>query len=276
MQARTLPASRGLFWLLAGLHLYRRNPPLLSLLTFANLMLMLVGSQLQPIGPFLLLLLSPMIVTLIANACAITARFGLLQFSPALLLHGIRERAPRLLRLDMLQMGYVLLVVLLLDALLPAIDAPLLNAARGTAEGATQAAVALDPGQLGVLLLHLGLTALLVFPAFWFAPLLTAWHDLPPLKAVFFSLVAVTRNGRVFLVYALSVAVFGVLLPSILLGLFMLLPGAIGGVMASLIQLMLLLVFAPVLMTAAYCGYSDIFAPMPESGSTPPPAAPHA
>jgi hypothetical protein len=261
MQARTLPAARGLFWLLAGFHLYRRNPPLLSVLTFAHLLLMLVGSQLPPLGPFLLLLLSPMVVTLIANACAVTEKFGLQPLSPELLLNGVRERAPWLLRLGLLQMGYVLLVVLALDILLPKIDdALLLAGAQGTAEGAAPAAALVDPAQLGVLFLHLGLTALMVLPGFWFAPLLTAWHELSPVKSVFFSLVAVTRNWRAFLVYGVSVVVCGVLLPAVLLAFVMALPGALGGFMVSAIQLALLLVLAPVLMTAAYCGYRDIFA----------------
>ncbi|MCK7500117.1 MAG: hypothetical protein MZW92_64695 [Comamonadaceae bacterium] len=36
--------------------------------------------------------------------------------------------------------------------------------------------------------------------SFWFAPLLVAWKDMPALKALFFSIVAVARNWRAFAV----------------------------------------------------------------------------
>jgi uncharacterized membrane protein len=47
---------------------------------------------------------------------------------------------------------------------------------------------------------------------FWFAPVLTAWHDVPPVKAMFFSVVSCWRNKGAFLIYgvlwmAVSVAV---------------------------------------------------------------------
>jgi hypothetical protein len=36
---------------------------------------------------------------------------------------------------------------------------------------------------------------------FWFAPVLTAWHDVPPIKAMFFSIVSCWRNKGAFVVY---------------------------------------------------------------------------
>jgi hypothetical protein len=38
---------------------------------------------------------------------------------------------------------------------------------------------------------------------FWFAPVLTAWHGVPPIKAMFFSLVTCWRNRGAFIVYGL-------------------------------------------------------------------------
>ncbi|MFA7321617.1 MAG: hypothetical protein WC000_09160, partial [Dokdonella sp.] len=69
MQARHLPASRGAFWIAAGFQLYRRNPPLLSMLTLAYLLLVVAFGQLQPVGPFLLPLFLPTLTALIANGC---------------------------------------------------------------------------------------------------------------------------------------------------------------------------------------------------------------
>ena len=36
---------------------------------------------------------------------------------------------------------------------------------------------------------------------FWFAPVLTAWHDVPPVKAMFFSIVSCWRNKGAFMVF---------------------------------------------------------------------------
>lgn len=259
MQARALPVARGPFWLIQALYLYRRNPPLLSLLAFANLLLLLVASMAQPLGPFMLLLLSPLFVTLTANACAVISKSGLNISHPALLIQGIRKHFSLLLRLGIVQMSYVLLVVIALETLLPEVDAQLLTGARMGSNPAASAALNIDPAQLGILLLHLVLTAALVLPAFWFAPLLTAWHGLPPFKAIFFSWVAVIRNWRVFLAYAITAGIIGMLLPSIIIGLLMMVSATLGGLVASVMQVMLLVIFAPMLMAGVYCSYNDIF-----------------
>jgi hypothetical protein len=37
---------------------------------------------------------------------------------------------------------------------------------------------------------------------FWFSPILAAWHDVPPVKAMFFSVVSCWRNRGAFIVFA--------------------------------------------------------------------------
>lgn len=266
MQVRTLPALRGAFWIAAGFLLYRRNAPLLSMLVFANLILALLCSQLQPFGPFLLILASPLFIVLIANACAAIERHGRRQLAPQMLTRNLRERGGQLLRLGLLQAFSMMLVVILADRLLPGIDPAVLANVREAAEAADAAdpagstAITLDAGELGKLFLHLGVIGLAVLPTFWFAPLLAAWHGATPLKAVFFSLIAVWRNWRAFLVYAVSAALLAVLLPALLLSLFSLVSTTLGAFAASLLQLLVLLVGAPILATGTYCSYRDIFA----------------
>ncbi|WP_154715824.1 BPSS1780 family membrane protein [Sterolibacterium denitrificans] len=266
MQVRTLPALRGAFWLAAGFLLYRRNAPLLSMLTFANLILALLCSQLQPFGPLLLILASPLFITLIANACVAIERHGQRQLAPQMLTRNLRERGGQLLRLGLLQAFCMMLVVVLADRLLPGIDPAMLATVREAAEAtetadrAGRAAIALDAGELGKLFLHLGVIGLIVLPTFWFAPLLTAWHGATPLKSAFFSLVAVWRNWRAFLVYAVSAALLAVLLPALLMSLFSLVSATLGSLVSSVLQLLVLLVGAPILATGTYCSYRDIFA----------------
>ena len=43
--------------------------------------------------------------------------------------------------------------------------------------------------------------------AFWFAPLLAAWDDVPAGKALFFSFVACMRNWRAFLTYGIGLLI---------------------------------------------------------------------
>jgi len=254
MQAHRLPARHGLFWLAGGFLLYRRNPPLLSMLTFANMLLALMCSLLQPFGPFLLVLGSPLIIVLIANACAAIAEYGPLQLSPLMLLRGLREHTRLLLRLGVVQMACLILVTLLVDAVLPDID----PAALLKPSSPGQPPVLPDTRQLGTLLLHLILVALAVLPAFWFAPLLTAWHGINPVKSVFFSLIAVWRNWRAFLVYVLAAGTLVLLIPALLMALFSLLPGFLGSLLGTAVQLLVLLMLAPMLATGAYCSYREI------------------
>ena len=60
MNARRLSANHGVLWLLAGFSLFRRNPPLLTLLTFTYLLLVVVINLIPAIGPFLLPLVLPL------------------------------------------------------------------------------------------------------------------------------------------------------------------------------------------------------------------------
>lgn len=68
-----------------------------------------------------------------------------------------------------------------------------------------------------------GQLALLLFAplmmAYWYAPVLVAWHQLSVAKALFFSFVACRRNWRAFLVYSLAIVLIGALGPGLVVGL---------------------------------------------------------
>lgn len=55
---------------------------------------------------------------------------------------------------------------------------------------------------------------------FWFAPLLSAWHSVPPVKALFFSWTACWRNRGAFFTYAVLFALLMVAIPFFLEALF--------------------------------------------------------
>lgn len=122
----------------------------------------------------------------------------------------------------------------------------------------------MDPEALeeGNLLLAAQVLLLLMAPilmAYWYAPVLVAWHRLPVPKALFFSFIACLRNWRAFLVYGLGLVAVGAILPGAVLGLLGgLFPGA-AGLITSLVTLPLLLVLAPTVFASFYISYRDVF-----------------
>lgn len=263
MQARLLPAVRGASWIVGGFRLYRRNPPLLTMLTLAYLLLVLAFGQLQPVGPFLLPLLLPTLTALIANGCRALDQGTLVPRGA--LGFGLRQQRGALLRLGGLHLLGTL-AILLIDLLLQDGDPGMLG---GGKDGAGAATSPLEEAELLWHMLRLLLIALPVLLAFWFAPLLTAWNGVPAIKSLFFSLIAVWRNWRAFLVYALTAMLVGVILPGLLLLLASLVSKSLVEVFSIALRMLLLMVFAPVLMTGSYQSYRDVFLPLPDSGSGP-------
>lgn len=260
MQTRILPAARGVAWLAEGFRLYRRNPPLLTFLTMAYLALALLFSRVRFLGA-LLPLAMPTLIVLVANVCRTMDRVLPLSQPDGVdalrrsLTAGLREQRGPLLRLGMLQLCGTLIVVLL-DQILPGGDVEALfvnkDGVLAPAEGV---------GAIDILLpvLRLFSISLPLVLAFWFAPMLTAWNAIPPVKSLFFSLVAVWRNWRPFLSYGAAAMLAGALLPGVLLLVAGILPAIVGEVLSSAVSMLLLLVFAPVLMTGSYLSYVDVF-----------------
>lgn len=260
MQARLLPAIRGVSWIFDGFRLYRRNPPMLTTLTLGYLLLVVAFGQFQPVGPFLLPLFLPMLTALIANGCR-ALNLGLPR---AALLFGLRERRAALLRLGGLHLIGTL-AILAIDVLLQSGESNTIVSGKMAGEGG---ASPLEEAEMLWHMLRLLLIALPVLLAFWFAPLLTAWEGVPALKSLFFSLVAVWRNWRAFLVYAAMATMIGVVLPGLLLLIASLVSKQLVEILSVVLRLLLLLVFAPVLMTGIYQSYQDVFAPVTDPGPT--------
>jgi hypothetical protein len=240
MQARRLPARRGVHWLMAGLALFRANPPMLSMMTMAYLLLVVL-SLLHDLLSFLLPLLMPVLTVIVANGCRAIEKGG---WRPdGNLVEGVREHRQALVQLGALQLLGSLLVVVLAYAL-----------GIGTALGDKP-----DPAQLMNTLLPLvGLSLPLVI-AFWFAPLLAGWNGLSPIKSVFFSVVAVARNWRAFLAYALAIGFVGVVLPGLLITFARSVSPSFAHGVSTVLWMFLLFVLTPALMASVYVSYRDIF-----------------
>ncbi|WP_153099932.1 BPSS1780 family membrane protein [Paraburkholderia hayleyella] len=247
MQLIDAPAKNGYLWLRQGLWLLRQNPLALLTLFLSYLLVMALVARFVPVvGSVLPLLFIPGIAVGFMSACRNT--IAAQPVFPTLLADGFRtygaQVARHLLLLGVLYTAGIMLVLglssladdgLLLQYLLnnqPLPTDPDVFASSGVPLAALTAFVLYVP----------------VMMMFWFAPVLTAWHDIPPVKAIFFSLVSCWRNRRAFFVYGalwVSTIIVMSLGISMLLQAFDLGKYAYGVLMAASI----------LLTTALYCSF---------------------
>ncbi|WP_179400696.1 BPSS1780 family membrane protein [Burkholderia guangdongensis] len=202
MQLIEVPAKAGYVWFRQGIWLFRRNPLAFVTLFFTYLLAIMLVSLVPVIGAALPLLFIPGVAVGFMAACrdAVAGK----PVMPTILVDGFRSygqvTTQRLFVLGALYvaaMGLVFAASALLDG------GVLFGMMMGAGSNATPDALAAQGmNGIGALLVA---TALYVPVSmlFWFAPVLTAWHDIPPVKALFFSIVSCWRNRGAFLVYGL-------------------------------------------------------------------------
>lgn len=244
MQARQLPARHGVVWLVAGFQLFRRNPPLLTGLTFTYLLLVILVNLVPQVGPFLLPLLLPMLTAILGNGCRAVEN-GRPPLLPVLI-EGLSQQRVAMFRLGLLHLAGSSILVLISLAMGSKLDL-----SDGLSE--TEAAEMLQ--ELSLLLILA--TPLLM--AFWFAPLLTLWDGVPAGKSVFFSFVASARNWRPFFMYSVAVMVVGILIPGLVLVIASLISGSLVSILSVALRMLMLFVLAPVLVASIYLSYRDVF-----------------
>jgi hypothetical protein len=265
MQARRLPAERGVAWLREGFHLFRRNPPLITALTLIYLLVVQILAVIFPgVGPILLPLVLPALTLIVANGCRLVD----LREIPgkASLLYGLLGNGPAMLRLGGLQLAGAVLLVLINLVLndgndpLGSLEVPVAPNMGGD-DGVPEDVPAAEEATMLVAMFRLMLLAMPLIIAFWFAPFLVGWERVSPLKAVFFSAVASWRNWRAMAMFSLAAIVATGVVP----GLILIVLGQVSGLSMSvvLVAMRMLLVFliAPVLTASIYVSYRDIFQP---------------
>ena len=247
MQARRLPARRGAFWLVAGFHLFRRNPPLLTALTLTYLLVVQVSVRLLPaLGPFLLPLALPTMVLIVANGARIAEQGN--RMLPGALFFGVKGNGTAMLRLGGLHLlgAFVFIgIILLLEG--------------GGVKFAGVERVD-DPEFLWTLLQLFVLTIPFLL-AFLFSPYLTGWDGVPAAQSLFYSFVASVRNWRALAAYLLAIVIVSVALPGLVLVLANLLPEFVANVAHIVVSMLMIFLLAPVFTASIYVGYRDIFHP---------------
>ena len=246
MQAHQLPSARGWAWLRDGLQLWRKSPALITFAAFGYLLVLVLVSLFPFIGQLAASLIMPALSVGVLNACR-AADAGR-KVGPEVLFSGFRNNLPALIAIGGLYLAGTL-VVLMLVSLVD--DGTLMEAMRG---GQIDESAATD-GSLGFALVVALLLSTPLMMAYWFAPMLAAWWQVPAPKAMFFSFYACLRNWRAFLAYSVGLLLFGGLLPGLLIGVL----GMVSPSLATLASLPVPLVLIPVLFASFYTNARDVF-----------------
>lgn len=251
MRAQTLPASAGWNWILGGFAIYRRNPILLSMLVLAYWFTVLLLNVLPVIGALAASLLIPGLSVGLMQASRNLERGQPIGMQT--LFGGLKQNTRTLLALGALYL-VLTLAVLGFSALA---DGGEMVSFMLSGKPADAQDIEESNFFLPALIVMLLMTPVMM--AYFFAPVLAAWHKLTVGRALFFSLVACWLNWRAFLAYGVALLLVAGVIPGLLLGaLLALFPGAQSFVTA-LITMPMVLAVAPAIFASFYASYRDIF-----------------
>lgn len=262
MQLIEVPAKTGYVWFRQGIWLFRRNPLAFITLFFTYLLAITLVSMVPVIGAALPLLFIPGIAVGFMAACRDTVAGK--PVMPTILVDGFRSYGHvATQRLLVLGVVYVVSMVLVFAASSLVDGGALFSAMMGaTGETSPTPETLAAQGTVGALFLATALY-LPVAMLFWFAPVLTAWHDIPPAKAMFFSVVSCWRNRGAFTIYGLLW--FGVALgTSLALSLVLQALGA--GAYALTLMMPVTIIIVTMLYCSFYATYRGCFG-VQESGA---------
>lgn len=248
MNIRMVDASHGWRWIVAGMLIFRKNPPVWLLL----IVLLFVGSRVLlaiPLIGIIAVLTAPNFLAGLAHGAQALEQGKPLQLG--YLASGFLRHPGQLVTIGGVSLVGQFLTVMVM-ALIggEAIGSIAKTMAGGGATPETvQAMRAAAPGMMLALLAGLLISVPLMM-AVWFAPLLVFFDDLKPLHALTLSLWACLRNLLPFLLYAMAV-----LIPVVIL-----MPLSIAARQPDLALWLL----APILVPSIYASYKDLFVPAPE------------
>ena len=259
MKLHIVPARTGLDWVKSGIRVFWRQPLAMASLFFMTMAAMSLASLVPLVGPALALALLPAstLVMMVAAAEALEGRFP----TPAVMLKALRTGRDRLRDMAVLGALYAVgfLAVMALSALF---DGGQFAMVYLGGEPMTRE-IAEDPRFQTALWVSLALYLPLSL-LFWHAPGLVHWHGVPPVKSLFFSIVACVRNMGAFTVYGLGwlgVFLLGGVLISLVASLFAAMgllgagaaPGLVGSLMVGMAMVMAAMFFSSVVFSFRDC-----------------------
>ena len=256
MKLNIVPARTGIVWVKLGIRTFVKQPLALAGLFFMFMAVMTIASQVPYVGFAVAMALLPASTLGLMSATleATQGKFPL----PLVLLAGFRagkEKARAMLVLGSLYaLGF--LAVMGVSYLVDGGDFArvYLGGASPTRE------MIMEPEFQGAMWVFIGLHVPLSL-LFWHAPALVYWHNFPPVKSLFFSIVACGRNFGAYAVFGvmwLSVLVLTVVIITTLSALLGS-PGLAGDILFPVLLLM-----ASMFFTSLYFTFRDSFEPPQE------------
>jgi hypothetical protein len=188
MQALKLPARRGWLWLAAGFAIFRKNPAMLTLLVVSYWMLVALINVIPVVGAIVATLCIPPFSVSLMNACRDLDQGR--PIGPQLLFSGFRENLRALLILGGTYLGATITILGVSGMADGGLLMQMMLAGTPPPEAALESGEFLAAAQIALLLLAP------LMMAYWYAPMLAAWHGFSPSKALFFSFIASMRNWR--------------------------------------------------------------------------------
>ena len=257
MKLNIVPARAGIQWVKLGIRTFMRQPIALSGLFFMFLAVMSLAGMVPVIGLALALALLPACTLglMAASKEAMTGKFPM----PTVFVSAFRAGRQQLRAMMLLGLlyGAGFWVVMGISALFDGGN----FAGHYMAGQMPTLEMTQQPGTQIAMLVFMALQLLLSL-MFWHAPALVHWHQVPPIKSVFFSLVACMRNFWAFTLFGLiwmAILIFIVLLISIVASL-------VGNPqLAGLVLLPVSMLIAAMFFTSTYFSFRDCFDTAPST-----------
>ncbi|AXS78713.1 BPSS1780 family membrane protein [Dechloromonas sp. HYN0024] len=251
MRAQTLPSAAGWSWIMTGFAIFRRNPLVLGMLVLTYWFTVIFLNILPFIGTLAASLIIPGLSVGLMQAARQVERGQ--PIGVQTLFGSLKENGRTLIALGALYLCCTL-GILGLSALLDGGDMFHFMMASSRAERlAAEDADFIAPALFVMVMMTP------VMMAYWFAPVLAAWHHLSLGRSLFFSLVACWINWRAFLVYGVGLMLVAGIAPGVLLGLLLLIFPDAANFIAAVITMPMVLVIAPTVFASFYACYRDIF-----------------
>jgi len=236
MEIRQVSAGQGWQWIVDGFALFRKNPLIWIVLFVIYFIILMVVSIIPLVGPLVMSLLAPVFAAGFMLACRDLENGSELEVR--YLVAGFMHNTGQLVTVGGL---YLVGSIVIMGVMMFAGGGAILGAAAlNGMHGGEPPDVAI--GAIGGMLIALLAALALLVPllmAYWFAPALVFFNDMPAAQAMKASFTACIKNWLPFTVY--GAAGFG-------LTLLAMIPFGLG-----------ILVLIPVITASIYTGYKDIF-----------------
>ncbi|MBK9237269.1 MAG: hypothetical protein IPO19_15330 [Rhodoferax sp.] len=259
MKLNIVPARTGAVWAKMGIKTFFRQPLAMAGLFFMFMAVLAVIGSVPVIGGALSMTLLPaaLVGLMAATRQADSGKFPM----PIILL--VAFRSGRQQTIAMITLGVLYAIGgLVVSGIASLVDDGTL-AKLGTAVDQKNLEQMISAGVPASLWVFLGLSVLLSM-AFWYAPALVYWHRVPPVKSVFFSLVACWKNLAALAVYNLVWAsvLLTVMAVTLVVATLVTGPATVGGAVFPVTML-----FIAMSMTSIYFTFRDTFDVPPEGES---------